>query len=134
MSPQNTQNSTKENFYKEECYNIQGAVFDVYRIMGCGFLESVYQECLELELKNRGIPFVSQQELVLNYKGHVLVQTYKPDLICYGEIILELKSVGELAREHEAQLLNYLHASGLTLGLLINFGHYPGVEIKRFRL
>ncbi len=125
--------TTNSDFYKEECYAIQGAVFEVYKTLGCGFLEAVYQESLELEMKTRQIPFVAQQELHLNYKGAQLKQTYKPDFICYGAIIVELKAVSVLASEHEAQLLNYLKATNLQLGLLVNFGHYPKAEIKRMR-
>jgi GxxExxY protein len=77
--------------FKDESYAIQGAVFEVYREMGCGFLEAVYQECLEKELGKRGVPFVAQQELVLRYKGEVLKQFYRPDLVCYEKIIVELK-------------------------------------------
>ena len=118
--------------FKDDVYAIQGAVFEVYREMGCGFLEAVYQECLEKELRLRGIPFVAQQELKLTYKGEALEQTYKPDIICYGQIILELKAVKALAPEHQAQMLNYLKATGHRLGLIINFGHHPKVEIERF--
>ena len=92
--------------FKEECYEIQGAIFEVYREMGCGFLESVYQECLEKELRKRRIPFVAQQELQLTYKGEPLQQTYRPDLICYGQIIVELKAVKDIAPEHKAQVIN----------------------------
>lgn len=118
--------------FKEESYAIQGAIFEVYREMGCGFLESVYQECLEKELRKRGIPFEAQKELQLFYKGESLRQIFKPDLICYGKIIIELKAVKELAPEHAAQVLNYLKATGMTLGLLVNFGSHPKVTIKRF--
>ena len=118
--------------FKDEVYAIQGAVFEVYREMGRGFLEAVYQECLEKELRLRGIPLVAQQELKLTYKGEALEQTYKPDIICYGQIILELKAVKALAPEHQAQMLNYLNATGHRLGLIINFGHHPKVEIERF--
>ncbi len=120
--------------YKDECYQIQGAIFEVYREMGAGFLESVYQECLEKELSDHGVPYVSQPELELIYKGESLKQKYKPDLICYDKIILELKAVKLIAPEHEAQLHNYLKASELRLGLLVNFGHYPKVQIKRIIL
>ena len=116
---------------KEECYEIQGAAFEVYKEMGCGFLEAVYQECLEKELAKRSISFQSQVELHLNYKGEQLNQTYKPDFICFDKIIVEIKAVKELASEHKAQLLNYLKATGLELGLLVNFGSYPKVEIIR---
>ena len=120
--------------FKEECYAIQGAAFDVYREMGCGFLEAVYQECLERELSSRGIPFVAQPELALSYKGVPLKQIYKPDFICFEKIILELKAVKEIGPEHKAQVFNYLKATGMKLGLLANFGHYPKVQIKRIIL
>jgi GxxExxY protein len=117
--------------FPEECYAIQGAVFDVYREMGCGFLEAVYQECLEREFRLRQLSFEAQKELVLSYKNEQLAQTYRPDFICYGKIIVELKAVKEIAPEHKAQLLNYLKATGLELGLLVNFGAYPKAEIVR---
>lgn len=120
--------------YKNECYLIQGAVFEVYREMGCGFLEVVYQECLEKEFTYKRIPFYSQKEILLTYKGEKLEQRYKPDLICYDKIIVELKAVKELANEHKAQLFNYLKATGHKLGLLVNFGHYPKVQIERIIL
>ena len=118
-------------FLAQESFALRGAFFEVYMTLGCGFLESVYQECLELELYSRGIPFVSQRVLQLKYKGHILTQTYKPDFICYNQIIVEIKALSQLVGEHEAQLQNYLKATGLRLGFLVNFGHYPKVEIKR---
>lgn len=117
--------------FPEESYAIQGAIYDVYREMGCGFLEAVYQECLGKEFRSRQLPFEAQKELVLLYKGKQLAQTYKPDFICHGKIIVELKAVKEIAAEHKAQLLNYLKATGLELGLLVNFGAYPKAEIVR---
>lgn len=117
--------------YEEESYKIRGAVFEVYREMGSGFLESVYQECLEKELSKAGIPFLAQQGLALNYKGEILKQTYKPDFICFSKIIVELKAVKELCDEHRAQIHNYLKATGYELGFLVNFGHYPKVKIER---
>lgn len=120
-----------EILFANEAYKIQGAVFEVYREIGCGFLEAVYQECLEKEFSFRQIPFSSQERLILEYKGETLKQTYKPDFICYGKIIVELKAVKEFTNEHIAQVLNYLKASGIELGLLINFGSYPKAEVKR---
>jgi len=117
--------------YEELTYNIQGACFEVYKTMGCGFLEAVYQECLEIEFTERGIPFVAQKELELSYKGRRLRQRYMPDFICYDKIIVELKAVENIAEEHKAQVLNYLHATGMRLGLLVNFGHHPQLEYKR---
>ena len=124
----------EEIIFKDECYAIQGAVFEVYREMGCGFLESVYQECLERELRNRSIPFSSQQELNLIYKGERLQQMYKTDLVCYDKIILELKAVNEILPEHKAQVINYLKSTGMKLGLLVNFGDYPKASITRLAL
>jgi GxxExxY protein len=117
--------------FEEESYRIRGAVFEVYREMGCGFLEAVYQECLEKEFAKQGVPFVSQRQLILHYKGERLDQTYAPDFVCFDRIVVELKAVKELASEHRAQMHNYLKASGLQLGFLVNFGHYPKAEIER---
>ncbi len=117
--------------FKEESYQIVGACFEVYREKGCGFLEAVYQECLEIELRLRGIPFTAQMPLVLEYKGCPLRSKYAPDFICYDRIILELKAVTELTDEHRAQVQNYLKATGMKLGLLVNFGHYPKAQVER---
>lgn len=124
----------KEILFKEECYQIQGAVFEVYREMGCGFLEAEYQECLENELARRGIPFVAQQELKLQYKGEPLKQIYKPDLICFDSIIVELKALSTTTGEHKAQVLNYQKATGIRLGLLVNFGCHPKATVERIVL
>ena len=121
----------EELLYAEESYAIRGAIFDVYREMGSGFLEPVYQECLEKEFKRRSLPYLPQVELKLIYKGDLLLQTYKPDFVCLGKIIVELKAVKTIAPEHEAQLLNYLKATGMRLGLLVNFGSYPDAEVER---
>ena len=96
MEPRNTLNTQKELLLEEESYLIRGAIFEVYREMGCGFLEAVYQECLEKELQLRNIPFVSQQKVKLSYKGETLEQIYKPDFLCYNSIIVELKAVWPL--------------------------------------
>ena len=123
-----------ELIYSEESYKIMGACFEVYKEMGCGFLEPVYQECLELEFQARDILFRPQSELVLRYKHKVLNQKYKPDFICFDKIIVEIKAVNELTGEHHAQVHNYLHATWLRLGLLVNFGHYPQVDYVRIVL
>ena len=120
--------------YPEESYVIQGAIFAVYQGMGAGFLEAVYQECLERELSARGIPFKSQTEIQILYNGVPLRQTYRADLVCYDKIILELKAVRNLLPEHSAQLQNYLRATGMKLGLLVNFGHFPKAEIVRIAI
>ena len=117
--------------YKEESYRIIGACFEVYKNKGCGFLEAVYQECLEIEFEHQEIRFVAQLELDLFYRGRKLKQVYKPDFICFNQIIVELKAVHQLADEHRAQVHNYLKATEFELGLLVNFGHYPKIEHER---
>ena len=120
--------------YPEESYAIVGACFNVYKEMGCGFLEAVYQECVELEFTHQVIPFQSQCEFVLKYRDRELRQRFKPDLVCYEKIILELKAVSNLTDDHRAQVINYLNATKLELGILVNFGHYPKLEYERFVL
>ena len=120
-----------EILFKDESYKIVGACFELYREKGCGFLESVYQECMEIELRLQGIPFIPQKPLALEYKGCPLRSKYEPDFICYDKIVLELKAVIELTDEHRAQVQNYLKATGLTLGLLVNGGHYPKAQGER---
>ncbi len=117
--------------YKLESFEIIGACFEVYKEKGCGFLEPVYQECLEMELADRNIPFVAKPLLSLTYKGRPLKNKYQPDFICYDKIIVELKAATGLADEHRAQVHNYLRATQMRLGLLVNFGHYPKVEYER---
>jgi GxxExxY protein len=108
-----------------------GACFEVYKEKGCGFLEAVYQESLELELSDQGIPFAAQCRLALSYKGRPLKQVYTADLVCLDKIIVELKAVSAITDEHRAQVHNYLRATGHRLGLLVNFGHYPKLESER---
>ena len=108
--------------YEQESFQIRGACFEVYREKGAGFLESVYQECLELEMRQEDIPFVSQPKLK---------SEFQPDMICFRKIILELKAIRELTDEHRSQVHNYLRATGHRLGMLVNFGHQPKVEIER---
>ena len=118
--------------FKEQSFRIIGACFEVYKEKGNGFLEAVYQECLAQELDEQKIPFQEKPRLRLEYKGRALKQEYEPDFVCYGEIILEIKAVKQLADEHRAQVINYLKATGMQLGLLVNFGHYPKIEHERF--
>ena len=120
-----------EIIYREESYKIMGACFEVYKEKGCGFTEPVYQECLQIEFQRQGIPFVAQPILELEYKGTKLQQYFKPDFVCFGSIVLELKALSKLIDEHRAQVLNYLNALNLRLALLVNFGHYPKVEYER---
>jgi GxxExxY protein len=119
---------------EKETYAIRGACFEVYKEKGSGFLEPVFQECMEKELEIQQIPFVAQPELSLSYKGHPLKQKYIPDLVIYDKIIVELKAVSQLTEAHRAQVLNYLYATGHKVGLLVNFGHHPKVEIERLAL
>jgi GxxExxY protein len=120
-----------EIIYKQESYGIVGACFEVYNDKGCGFLEPVYQECLGIEFAHQRIPAIAKPSLTLSYRGRILTQSYAPDYVCFEKIIVELKATSALTDEHRAQLLNYLHATGFELGLLVNFGHYPKLEYER---
>ncbi len=120
--------------HEKETYEILGACFEVYKDKGCGFLEGVYQECLEIEFDLRGLPACALVPLELSYKGRKLKKNYEADFICHDKVLLELKAVSKLTDEHRAQIQNYLNATGLRVGLLINFGHFPGVEHERFAL
>jgi GxxExxY protein len=120
-----------ELIFREETYQILGACFEVYKEMGCGFLEAVYQECLAIEFALRNIPHAAKPTVALAYKGRTLEHGYQPDFICFEKVVVELKAVSVLADEHRAQLLNYLNAAKLPVGLLINFGHYPKLEYER---
>jgi GxxExxY protein len=125
------ENTLPEILFKDESYVIMGAMFEVYREMGCGFLEPVYQECVELELNDRHIPFVPQLRLQLKYKSHILKSKYTPDAICYNQIVLELKAVREITDKHRAQVHNYLKATDYRLGIIVNFGHHPKLQYER---
>jgi len=118
--------------FKDESYKIIGACFEVYKEKGNGFLEAVYQECLGIEFAAQGIPFAEKPRLRLAYKGQELRQEYEPDFLCFDKIVVEIKAVKLLADEHRAQVINYLKATGKQLGLLVNFGHYPKIEMERF--
>ena len=114
-------------------YAIIGAAMEVHRVLGSGFSEPVYQLAMEVELRLRGIPALPQLELPVVYKGHTLDCTYKPDFVCYGDLIVELKALSLLSCTEEAQVINYLKVSGKPIGLLINFG-LPSLEFRRFIL
>ena len=120
--------------FEEETFRIRRAVFEVSRELGTGFLEAIYQEALALEFQEQGIPSVVSPALGVTYKGRLLNQTYRPDFLCFDQIIVELKSVRELAPEHRAQTLNYLKATGLRVGLLVNFGCAPKARVERLVL
>ena len=117
----------KENdmIYPSETYAVIGAAMEVQNELGCGFAELVYHEALNIELGLRGIPFETEKLITITYKGHLLERTYKADLVCYDNIVVELKAVDKLKTEHTSQLLNYLKATNLPLGILINFGEKP---------
>ncbi len=122
----------KKLLFKEETFKILGVCFEVYNEIGCGFLEPLYQGCLEIELNLQDIPFVPQNVLDLSYKGIILKHKYQPDFICFDKIVLEIKAVDKLIDEHRAQLINYLNAAKIKVGLLVNFGHYPKLGYERF--
>lgn len=117
--------------YSELSYAINGAAFHVYNERGHGFLESVYQEALEIEFQRRNIPYEREKELTIIYDGIELKQTYKADFVCFGKIIVELKAVSALDDAHRSQVYNYLHATGYKLGLLYNFGCPDELERER---
>lgn len=116
--------------YKEEAYKIIGTAMAVHNELKHGFLEQVYQEAMEVELKHQEIPFEREKEIFIIYKGQRLNKLYKADFICFDEIIVELKALSELSKEHESQLINYLKATQKPLGLLINFGQ-ASLQYKR---
>lgn len=127
-------NTNKDILYKEESFAIIGACFNVYNDKGHGFLEPVYQECMGIELAFQEIPAEPQKKLNLFYRGRKLEHFYQPDFICFEKIILELKAVDKITDAHRAQVLNYLHATGYKLGIIVNFGHYPKLEYERIAL
>lgn len=112
-------------------YAIIGAAIEVHNQLGSGFLEGVYQEAISLEFKERGIPYRREVEIPLFYKGHTLNSAYKADFICFDSVIVELKALAKLTGIEEAQIINYLKATGHSLGLLLNFGA-PTLEYRRF--
>ena len=119
-----------ELIYKNEVFQIIGAAIDVHKELGCGFLEAVYQEALELEFKLRNIPYRRESKLNIYYKEQLLNKYYEADFICFDKIIIEIKALSGLTSEHESQLLNYLKATKLKVGLLVNFGT-QSLEYKR---
>ena len=121
---------SKDIIYKEEAYKIVGAAMEVHRELNYGFLETVYQEALEKEFTMQDIPFEREKLIHIYYKGEKLDKFYKADFICYKDIIVELKALGDLSTEHESQLINYLKATNKALGILINFGK-PSLQYKR---
>jgi GxxExxY protein len=123
-----------ELLLKDEVYAIVGAALEVYNEMGSGFLEAVYQETMEIELGLRGIPFEPQKELCIYYKGRCLEKKHVADLVCFGSVLVELKVMRQIGSGEEAQLLNYLNATGLRVGIIINFGDPGRLDWKRMIL
>jgi GxxExxY protein len=117
--------------YKDECYLIMGACFEVYKHQGCGFPEAFYQECLEIEFNLQAIPAVARPECQVAYKDQTLRTYFVPDFICCGKMILEIKALPGIEDRHRAQMINYLKATGHDLGLLVNFGAHPKLEWER---
>jgi GxxExxY protein len=118
--------------YKDESYQIIGACMEVYNELGCGFLEAVYQEALAIEFDVRGIPFVREKDLAIQYKQRQLGTTYRADFVVFDKIILETKAAESLVSKNESQVLNYLSATKQRLGILVNFGSSEGLQSKRF--
>ncbi len=117
--------------HRHEVYRIMGAAMEVHRVLGPGFAEAVYHEALAMECSWRKIPFVSEQPLKIAYKGITLEKYYIADMVCYDKIIVELKALKELTDKEVGQVLNYLKATGLHIGLLINFGSPGKLEWQR---
>ena len=115
----------------EECHQIVGCAFKVYNQLGHGFLEQVYQSALELELKHADIPFEAQKQIPVYYLGEKLDAFYKADILCFDKVIVELKAEQSLSDVHDAQVINYLKATGIQTGLLINFGNRRKLEFKK---
>jgi GxxExxY protein len=130
MSQMNT--SEEGIILKDEVYAIVGAAMEVHNELGSGFAEAVYQEAMEIELRLRNIPFQRQERLKIAYKGVELECLYVADLICFGSVMVELKAIRELTRKDESQILNYLKATGLRVGVLVNFGDPGRLEWERY--
>jgi GxxExxY protein len=120
--------------FKDEVYAIVGAAMEVYNVLGPGFLEAVYQEALEIELGDRSIPFEAQKDLRIIYKTRQLKKLYTPDFLVFGKIVVEIKAIDGLTSPNEAQLLNYLKATKMPVGILINFGSADRLDWKRMVL
>lgn len=131
MNKENQNSKEIEFLYKEEGYQILGACFEVYKELGNGFLESVYQECLAIEFEKNGIPFEQHPQLRIKYREQTISKYFMPDFICFNKIIIELKTASKLSNENKSQLFNYLKITGLKVGYLVNFGHYPYLEFER---
>jgi GxxExxY protein len=112
----------EDYLYERETYQIIGAMMEVHKILGCGFLEAVYQEALAIEFEKQKIPFVKEKKLILFYKGIQIEKFYIADFVCFDKIIVELKALSALTSTHDSIMINYLKATKLKVGLLANFG------------
>jgi GxxExxY protein len=121
-----------ELLFKDEVYAIVGAAMEVHNELAGGYLEAVYQEAMEMELADRKIPFAAQQPLRITYKGRTLQKFYIADVVCYGAVLVEIKTLDRLSGKEESQILNYLKTTGLRVGLLLNFGNSEALEWKRY--
>ena len=121
-----------ELILKDESYAVIGAAMEVHRVLGPGFLEKVYQEAMQLELSALRIPFEAEKPIGIEFKGQCLTQRYYADLVCFEQIIVEMKALKQLSGKEDAQILNYVRATGFKVGLLINFGSHGKLEHKRF--
>lgn len=117
---------------EDEGYKLMGAAFEVYNELGHGLAEEIYQQSLEIELASRSIPFLTKHDLHVFYKGQMLDTFYRPDLLVWNEIVVELKAISALTPEHEGQLVNYMRIAQKQVGYLINFGKKGELDWKRF--
>ena len=118
--------------YREEVFRVVGAAIEVHRELGSGFLESVYEEAMKYESEDRQIPCQTQVIIPLHYKGKKMEKQFIADYIGYGKILVEFKCIPRLTKREEAQIINYLKATGLKVGILINFGTHGKLEWKRY--
>jgi GxxExxY protein len=121
-----------ELLFRDEVYAIVGAAMEVHGDLSGGYLEAVHQEAMEIELSDRTVPFARQQKLRITYKGRTLEKFYVADLVCYGAVLVEIKTLDRLSGKEESQILNYLKTTGLRVGQLLNFGNSTSFEWKRF--
>ena len=133
IAQMNNKNTKRENVRDPRTYAIIGAAMEVHRELGCGFLEAVYQEALGVEFEQRGIPFAREVELPIRYKDRRLDVSYRADFVCYGQTIVEVKALSAVGGTECSQVINYLKATGLEVGLLLNFGS-ASLEYKRLVL
>jgi GxxExxY protein len=120
--------------FENEGYKFMGAAFEVYNELGYGMAEEIYQQSLEIELSLRAIPFFTKRELSVRYKNHLLDTVYRPDLLVFDAIVVELKAISELTEDHEAQLFNYMRIARQPVVYLLNFGKKGGLQWNRFIL